>query len=132
MKNSFFSINTQFENVGDALINREMIRLAALKSKVYVDFSRCPDGFSETSCGTSNHSFSKVKFGFLGICLKLIFKRCVREECYYFLSPGGYFGEVQGIGLISKWLNLGGLKSPHFFLDWYSKKVVYLTKIIRI
>ena len=48
MKVSFFSPKTQFENVGDALINREMIELASLNSKVILDLSRCPADFNET------------------------------------------------------------------------------------
>ena len=44
---TFFSPKTQFENVGDALINRELIRLASDNSSVVLDVSRCPLDFVE-------------------------------------------------------------------------------------
>ncbi len=104
MDNSFFSINTQFENVGDALINREMIQLAAENSNVFVDFSRCPLEFVDTLDLNNNVNLSAVKGGFLGLCFKMLKMRFKGQACYYFLSPGGYFGEVKGKELLNKLL----------------------------
>lgn len=42
------SVSTQFENLGDALIHREVIRLASNHGDVLVDWSRCPKDFRDT------------------------------------------------------------------------------------
>jgi polysaccharide pyruvyl transferase WcaK-like protein len=104
MATSFFSINTQFENVGDALINREMIQLAKLNSDVFLDLSRCPADFISTLGLTKDDAVSVVDGGFLALCVGMMKKRLAGEECYYFLSPGGYFGEVKGLELLSKYV----------------------------
>jgi len=98
----FFSPNTQFENVGDALINREMIKLAATYGRVHLNLSRCPHIFAETlnvdHVGLHYSSF----MGLLIHMLSLSFKgHC----CYYFLSPGGYVGEIKLCDIPSKILN---------------------------
>jgi polysaccharide pyruvyl transferase WcaK-like protein len=100
---SFFSIKTQFENVGDALINREMIELAAESSKVYVDLSRCPKSFTKTLNLTGdNIEVIPSSFKLFYIMIK---KSLTQKSCFYFLSPGGYVGEIKGKELISKHVN---------------------------
>jgi polysaccharide pyruvyl transferase WcaK-like protein len=107
---SFFSIKTQFENVGDALINREMIELAAKNSQVYVDLSRCPESFKNTLNLTSNNI--NLVSGSFALFHKMIMKSFNNNQAFYFLSPGGYLGEIEGKEFISKYINAGIL----FFL----------------
>jgi polysaccharide pyruvyl transferase WcaK-like protein len=99
---SFFSLKTQFENVGDALINREMVRLAAANGRAHVDLSRCPERFRRTVKLEDN---AKVYHGFGSLCRSMITHRLQGKRCYYFLSPGGYVGEVGWKEMPSKLLN---------------------------
>jgi len=107
---SFFSIKTQFENVGDALINREMITLAAQQTNIHVDVSRCPADFIKTLdldqiTSDKNHNVTQYHNSFI-LFFKMLFLRITGKNCYYFLSPGGYFGEISGFGFFKKYINL--------------------------
>lgn len=89
---SFFSIKTQFENLGDALINRELIRIAAENSQVVADLSRCEPSFaSSLRRGCPGAEFIN---GFGDLLLRIIVARLRGYRCYYYLSPGGYFGKI--------------------------------------
>ena len=57
MSKFFFKIKTQYENLGDALINRELLKVIKGSGEVYIDASHVPDGFldkinikEETGC----------------------------------------------------------------------------------
>ncbi|MFT6072121.1 MAG: polysaccharide pyruvyl transferase WcaK-like protein [Alphaproteobacteria bacterium] len=108
LPNAFFSIKTQFENVGDALINREMINLAAREAVVHIDISRCPPEFIHT-LGISDLAETDKKIisyqKSLSLFLKMIRLRLSGQACYYFLSPGGYLGDISGLGFVSKYIN---------------------------
>ena len=91
---SYFSISTQFDNVGDALINRELINLASLNSKVVLDLSRCDTAFSLQLLNGIQGQFEISRFGSLGLFLSLIASRAKGVDCFYYISPGGYFGEL--------------------------------------
>ncbi len=105
-KFAFFSIKTQFDNVGDALINREMIRLAANEASVFVDLSRCPREFRLALgvCGISGVT-SLQERGSRRLLIELVKARLRFKRCFYFLSPGGYVGELEGGRLLQAWLN---------------------------
>lgn len=100
---SFFSLKTQFENLGDALINIELIRIASRYSTVLVDLSRCEESFANsisTSCEGAEYSDSSAS-----LFLSLLKRRLHGDECYYFLSPGGYFGTLRARELPSRVMN---------------------------
>jgi len=102
-KYSFFSIKTQFENLGDALINIELIRLARRDSITVIDLSRCEATFAQSiRNGADEARFTK---GFLGLLATMVSLRARRNECYYFLSPGGYFGGLPPKEVPSRLLN---------------------------
>ncbi|MEZ8914109.1 polysaccharide pyruvyl transferase family protein [Vibrio lentus] len=106
MKYTFFSPKTQFENVGDTLINRELIDLCIKNSKLYLDVSRCPDDFKKSlGLSYSENTINTCDKNYFYFFIKIIFMRVIGKECYYFLSPGGYFGEIAGKALISKYIN---------------------------
>lgn len=105
MKYSFFSPKTQFENVGDVLIYREMIRLAANNSIVRVDSSRCPDSFDASLALNSIKNVSYTAGGFPSLLREMLALRFKKHDCYYYLSPGGYFGEVEGFEIIRRYVN---------------------------
>ncbi len=87
----YFSVNTQFENLGDALINRELILEASKYGQACVDVSRCPDSFV-TTIGLNSAMFPKniaVFKGLLLLILKIVKSRSKGEKVFYFLNPGG-------------------------------------------
>jgi len=90
---AFLSIKTQFDNAGDALINRELSRLVARRAKTYVDFSRAPAAF-EKSMGIDElpNATSLRKHGFALLVLMILRERMHRRECFLFLNPGGLGG----------------------------------------
>lgn len=103
-RQAFFSIKTQFDNVGDALINRELIRLVARHAETAVDLSRCPVEF-RTTLGLMPSNNVKLVRGTFRLFLSLLRARLTGGEVYYFLSPGGYSGEVSLPRLFSAWIN---------------------------
>lgn len=117
---TFFSPKTQFENVGDALINRELIRLASDNSSVVLDVSRCPLDFVEDL----SVNFDNVDLrsdSFLQFFLSIIYFRVFRsEDVVYLLSPGGYFGDLDFFGRFKQALNNASLA----FLNLIGVKVV--------
>jgi polysaccharide pyruvyl transferase WcaK-like protein len=108
ISNAFFSVHTQFENIGDALINREMLRLISRDAVLHIDFSRCNTDFRKTlgldKTTIEDKPFVAYHKTFL-LFLSMIWCRICRQECYYFLNPGGYLGEYKGISLF-KYINV--------------------------
>lgn len=92
-KRAFCSIKTQFENVGDALIVRELISLIAARQPITVDLSRCPPEFRKTLGIDSNGQVSVVARGFPALIWQMLKVRFSGERCTYFLIPGGLGGE---------------------------------------
>lgn len=92
---TFLSVSTQFENVGDALIVRELVRLAAERSHTVVDLSRCPPEFRSTLNLEAIRGVSVFnEGGTRRLITELVRKRLTRRPCYWFLVPGGRGGEV--------------------------------------
>lgn len=92
-KASYFKIKTQFDNVGDALINRELIKLCALMGNVVVDVSSCPSSFQ----GWLGLSKIKNVFSILGgfsFWTRLFIDLLKKNDVYFFINPGGYIGEI--------------------------------------
>lgn len=111
-KVAFFSLRTQFENVGDVLINRELIRLVAEHVPVFVDLSRCPPSFAEALNLAAYPAIRRVS-GTGALFARLLRSRIAGREIYYFLSPGGYFGDKKGRDLWSAWINSAVLWMLH-------------------
>ncbi|WP_167759473.1 polysaccharide pyruvyl transferase family protein [Mycobacterium sp. PS03-16] len=97
---SFLSVKTQFENAGDALINRELVRICSEFSRVILDTSRCPPSFI-ASMQLDKYSPHVRKTGSAPLFLRLALERFLRRPTYYFLIPGGYVGEKHGRQLLS-------------------------------
>ena len=101
---AFFSLRTQFENVGDALINRELVRMSARHADVYVDLSRCPPSFRKTL------GFENGQGGITVVNSPRLFRQIARsrmqgQDAYYFLSPGGYVGDRSGVSYLTGRVN---------------------------
>lgn len=88
---SFIVVKTQFQNIGDALINREAIRLIARHTTTHVNTSICPEHFRRNLAlheieNTVEHSnTSPLKF-YLDILRR-------PAGAFLFLMPGGHSGE---------------------------------------
>ncbi len=104
LSRGYFSISTQFDNVGDALINRDMIRLVSTIAPVVVDISRCPPRFLDT-LGIYGWKNTKLVRSRLNLLLLMIWDRIQRRDPYYFLNPGGYFGEIGRLAALASWAN---------------------------
>lgn len=100
----FFSLKTQFENAGDALINRELIRLCARHAQIFLDISRCPEDFAK-SLDIRRYVPDLRELGSAALFLKIFSGRLRRREIYYFVSPGGYVGEKSGAEAIKLLMN---------------------------
>jgi polysaccharide pyruvyl transferase WcaK-like protein len=111
MKISFFSIKTQFENVGDALINREMIRLALCNGDAVVDVSRCPPEFALLldPRGDTSGRITWIKSS-EALFRRMLAERVRGNECYYYISPGGYLGERKGAQYAAGMMNTAALR----------------------
>ena len=103
---SFFSPKTQFENLGDALINGELIELISENSEVIIDSSRSPKGFIDNLKVNPDKKLQVMNSNFLLFLIKLISSRLIKRlDCYYFLSPGGYVGELSVFQFIQQLFN---------------------------
>ena len=93
------SIRTAFENAGDALINRELVRLAASCADVVVDTSRAPVEFIQT---LELDRIPNVRcVAGTGVMLRaLIASRAKGRQCTYMMCPGGYHGNPSLTSLI--------------------------------
>ena len=112
-RKSFFSIKTQFENLGDALINRELVKLVSNNSYSTVDLSRCPVAFQNT-LALDEVPNCKTIYSSAQLFGSILKARISGEEAYWFLSPGGYFGEISWKQMISRTPNLLILYLMHF------------------
>ncbi len=100
----FFSIRTQFDNLGDALINRELLRLCAGAAQVELDLSRCPPAFRRQLL--PDDIALKEHAGTARLLLALLRTRLRGARAQWFLSPGGYLGEIGWPELLRRVPNL--------------------------
>jgi Polysaccharide pyruvyl transferase len=102
-----FRIKTQFDNLGDALINRELMSLCAEQGKVFACVAGVPgdfkgwlkSSFSEDVVYSDSLFWFYLYFGFalLGSLLGL-------RPVFFVQNPGGYIGEISGKSLIGRHL----------------------------
>ncbi|WP_336972751.1 polysaccharide pyruvyl transferase family protein [Sphingobium aromaticiconvertens] len=92
---SFLRLKTQFENVGDALINRELLRKISSYSEIYIDTSKAPIHFSEDVINLSgyNGTVKHIKYGFVEVIYRSISISLKGQRVYYFFLPSGIGGE---------------------------------------
>lgn len=95
---SFASIKTQFDNIGDALITREMLRLVGRYSELWVDVGRSPAGFVRNLGLYGPDNEAQVVNGALALVAQLLRARIHGIPTFYFLSPGGYHGSLSPMG----------------------------------
>ena len=92
----FMSVKTQFDNLGDALINRELARLIAVRIPLSIDLSRSPESFHATM-GVEGIANTRLVHGPRGrMMLAMAAAALSGQRCYFFLNPGGLGGGVGG------------------------------------
>lgn len=91
---TFLNIKTQFDNAGDALIIRELIRLTSERAHVEVYLSRAPDSFrTMLDVDKMPTATAHENGGFFSIILAMLIARINGEDVHYLLIPGGLNGE---------------------------------------
>lgn len=92
------SVKTQFDNLGDALINRELCRLAAARVRTYVDFSRAPVEFERAMRVAGQQNLQTLRrFGYVRLLALMTRFRLSGTKCYFFLNPGGLGGKRKSL-----------------------------------
>lgn len=90
---AFMSVKTQFDNLGDVLINRELALALSARARTVIDFSRCPPAFRQAMAVEGLLNIEVVDgLGSLKLFIALISARLRGQPCYYFLNPGGLGG----------------------------------------
>lgn len=90
----FLNIKTQFDNAGDALIIREMIRLAAARADVTVFLGRAPEHFRDMlALGDMARVTTSDSRSFARVIAAMIGARLGGRAVHYLLIPGGLNGE---------------------------------------
>jgi polysaccharide pyruvyl transferase WcaK-like protein len=93
---SHFSIKTQFENVGDALIIRELLKLASRHSDLSIDMSRCPARFYDTiEIDRLGNRDDIIHNGAINLFWSVLKCRLAGKVSYYFFIPGGLHGDFR-------------------------------------
>jgi len=90
---AYINIKTQFENVGDALINRELVRAFAQEVHVVANLSRCEPVFVGTIALDQVPNVELVD-STIQLVVRMLKDRFRARRVYYLLNPGGYFGEL--------------------------------------
>lgn len=109
VKVSFLSMKTQFENLGDALINRELIALLSEHGRLIVDVSSTPDWFVQMLSLPGNVTRTHGRFQSLMLMCR---ERLAGNEVFYFFLPGGHIGEYSLLRFLKRTLIL----LPYFLL----------------
>lgn len=96
----FFKINTQFGNIGDALINKELVNVLSEHGKLRIDLSSCTDEFR--SWLEPIPKWSETRFRFLLTILSMWYLRVKGNDVWFVLNPGGNVGEISLITYLKR------------------------------
>ncbi len=103
---AFLFIETQFDNLGDALINRELLRLMARHASVTAGVSRLPASFRQMLGENALRGLTLDEAsGRSRFLLNILVKALKGDRCFVFLSPGGWIGELDGRLNMRSWLH---------------------------
>ena len=103
---AFFYIESQFDNLGDALINREQLKLMAEHADVTAGISCVPHSFQQMMGLEFLNSLNLDKTsGRSRFLLNILLKKLRGHQCYLFLSPGGWIGELDGRLNLRSWVH---------------------------
>ena len=86
-KHYFISARTQFDNLGDALINKVLFDKMRSKGNLHIDCKNVPDTYQEITKMLPNEIYKKSVLFYL----KMIFYRFTGNDVFYILKPGHIF-----------------------------------------
>lgn len=96
---AFVQFSTQFENAGDCLINRELVRLLAVRADLCLDVSLCPPAFAEQVLqGLPQRE--RLRGGREPFLLRMLRARRSGRRCFLFLMPGAVTGARPATGVV--------------------------------
>lgn len=98
------NVSTQFENIGDLWLYRELLRLISARSDLVLNLSRCPPEFIANLDLQLIAPSATITAGTCDFLLTLLNHRFSRRRVFYFLSPGGYHGDISVSKSITAWL----------------------------
>lgn len=108
---AFLVVNTQFDNAGDALILRELIRLTLSRAETHVYLGRTPPYFVDMLKLDNTRVCVHRRQGYVAACLNMLWLRLRGATCFYFLTPGGLNGEKtkkqfasEGVRMVMMWM----------------------------
>ncbi|HSW15176.1 MAG TPA: polysaccharide pyruvyl transferase family protein [Solimonas sp.] len=130
----FLVLKTQFENIGDALINRELVQLLRAHGRIWVDTSATPRWFIEI---LELPDDARCVDGNGRLLLAMLRERLRGRRVYFFFLPGGFVGEISPGQFVRRTLLLGlfqllrgvGVKFCHLGVsyEWIGRRhAVYL------
>jgi len=103
MNISLISIKTQFENLGDALILRELIKIASTRSRIAVDCQGVPRNFLDSLDLPPDAIKLRKELDAFSL---MITKALSGHVVHYFFLPGGVFGEISGASFAKKTIRI--------------------------
>jgi hypothetical protein len=99
---SFVRLATQFENAGDCLINRELVRLLAERGEVFLDVGRCPEWFAREVASAAAEG--RLRRDGRPFYLEMLLARMRGRRCLWFLMPGAVSGGLKVSGGVPPWV----------------------------
>jgi len=96
---AFVRLATQFENAGDGLIHRELLRLLAARADLCIDARGCPRNFvRQVTLGLARPG--ELRTSRWPFFLRMLVARLLRRRCFWFLAPGASTGALPAAGLL--------------------------------
>lgn len=110
---AFVKVDTQHDNAGDCLINRELIRLLAERGDVFLDTGRCPVEFARQMRSIPRRDRRGWR-PLRGSFYAHMFAAALRgRDCYWFLMPGGVTGDRRARFRLRSWIRDLPLRLAH-------------------
>ena len=104
----YLRVKTQFDNLGDALINHELMALLAEQGRVLSDLSACPAHFKAWL--ESDSDYEMVELGPFGLLRAAIQYRRAGQCFWLVLNPGGNIGDISHISFAKRTLKAGFMR----------------------
>lgn len=110
---AFVKVDTQHDNAGDCLINRELIRLLAERGDVFLDTGRCPVEFARQLRSIprlDRRGPRPLRGSFYAHMLAAALEG---RDCYWFLMPGAVTGDRRARFRLRSWVRDLPLRLAH-------------------
>ncbi|AHK17387.1 polysaccharide pyruvyl transferase family protein [Thalassolituus oleivorans] len=138
----FFQVKTQYHNLGDALINQELVNLLVKQGDLSICIAGVPQSFRDKIDLSGGRTYNSFLIFLFVMISTVIFKRC---EVQLFMNPGGEGGELGFKGYAKKLIGLAYYKiislmnvkivrigvSYGTMDSWYIRYLRSLSKIIK-